>query len=50
MLRLLKELKFFAEDLLSLALVDEVLSMARPIQIKERLKDFYDYRVANFLA
>ena len=50
---LLKELKFFARRFTQSeceALVDEVLSMARPIQIKERLKDFYDYRVANFLA
>ena len=49
---LLKELKFFARRFTQSeceALVDEVLSMARPIQIKERLKDFYDYRVANFL-
>ena len=50
---LLKELKFFARRFTQSeceALVDEVLSMARPIQIKEKLKDFYDYRVANFLA
>lgn len=50
---LLKELKFFARRFTQSeceALVDEVLSMARPIQIKERLKDFYDYRVANLLA
>lgn len=50
---LLKELKFFARRFTQSeceALVDEVLSMARPIQIKERLKEFYDYRVANLLA
>ena len=50
---LLKELKFFARRFTQSeceALVDEVLSMARPVQIKERLKDFYDYRVANLLA
>ena len=41
------------EDLLESeceALVDEVLSMARPIQIKERLKEFYDYRDRQFIG
>lgn len=50
---LLKELKFFARRFTQSeceALVNEVLSMARPIQIKEKLKEFYDYRVANLLA
>ena len=31
-------------------LVEEILSMGRPIHIKERLKEFYDLRVADLLA
>ena len=40
---LLKELKFFGRRFTQEeceALVDEILSMARPVQIKERLKRF----------
>ena len=50
---LLQELKFFGRRFTQAEckeLVDEILSMARPIHIKERLKEFYDLRVADLLA
>ena len=50
---LLQELKFFGRRFTQAEckeLVDEILSMARPIYIKERLKEFYDLRVADLLA
>jgi hypothetical protein len=30
--------------------VNEILGMGRPVRIKERLKEFYDLRVADLLA
>ena len=50
---LLQELKFFGRRFTQQecsALVEEILSMSRPIHIKERLKEFYDLRVADLLA
>ena len=50
---LLQELKFFGRRFTQAEckeLVDEILSTARPIHIKERLKEFYDLRVADLLA
>ena len=50
---LLQELKFFGRRFTQgecKELVDEILSMARPVRIKERLKEFYDLRVADLLA
>ena len=50
---LLQELKFFGRRFTKAEceeLVEEILSMGRPIHIKERLKEFYDLRVADLLA
>jgi phosphotransferase system enzyme I (PtsI) len=50
---LLHELKFFGRCFTILEceeLVEEILSMGRPVQIKARLKEFYDLRVADLLA
>jgi phosphotransferase system enzyme I (PtsI) len=50
---LLQELKFFGRRFTQKEckeLVSEVLAMARPVHIKERLKEFYDLRVADLLA
>ena len=50
---LLQELKFFGRRFTKAEceeLVEEILSMGRPIHIKERLKEFYDLRVAALLA
>ena len=50
---LLQELKFFGRRFTKAEceeLVEEILSMGRPIYIKERLKEFYDLRVADLLA
>ncbi len=50
---LLQELKFFGRRFTyeeCRELVNEILTMARPVHIKERLKEFYDLRVADLLA
>ena len=50
---LLHELKFFGRCFTIMEcekLVEEILSMGRPVQIKARLKEFYDLRVADLLA
>lgn len=50
---LLQELKFFGRRFTQIEceeLVAEVLSMSRPVRIKEKLKEFYDLRVADLLA
>lgn len=50
---LLQELKFFGRRFTQeecKELVNEILGMGRPVRIKERLKEFYDLRVADLLA
>ena len=50
---LLKELKFFGRRFTFSEceeLMKEILSMARPIHIKQRLKEFYDLRVADIIS
>ena len=50
---LLQELKFFGRRFTyeeCRELVNEILTMGRPVHIKERLKEFYDLRVADLLA
>ena len=50
---LLQELKFFGRRFTQeecKELVKEILGMGRPVRIKERLKEFYDLRVADLLA
>ena len=50
---LLQELKFFGRRFTQeecKELVNEILGMGRPVSIKERLKEFYDLRVADLLA
>ena len=50
---LLQELKFFGRRFTHeecRELVNEILTMGRPVHIKERLKEFYDLRVADLLA
>ena len=50
---LLQELKFFGRRFTKAEceeLVEEILLMGIPIHIKERLKEFYDLRVADLLA
>ncbi len=50
---LLQELKFFGRRFTQeecKELMNEILDMGRPVRIKERLKEFYDLRVADLLA